>query len=93
MELVGLIFPLPYAWNAGFPKYVVNAESANHLVVALISAVFVFNALSSAVNGLSYLFFGLSSSVSYLIITLLALWSVPGSLESFLLCPYSYCLP
>jgi len=46
VSFVGFTFPLPYAWKAGFPKYVVNAESASHLVVAFISAVLTFSALS-----------------------------------------------
>jgi hypothetical protein len=42
----------------------VKDESANHLVVALISAFFNFRAFSSAVMGLSLFFFGLSSTSS-----------------------------
>jgi hypothetical protein len=30
--LTGLILAMPYEWKAGFPKYVVKAESGSHLV-------------------------------------------------------------
>jgi hypothetical protein len=41
---------------------VVKDESANHLVVALISAIFTFKAFSSAVKGLIFFFLGFESS-------------------------------
>lgn len=62
----GLILPLPYAWNAGLPKYVVKDESASHLVVALISLFLFFSAFSSAVNFKTFFFFGLSVSSCYM---------------------------